>query len=402
MSANIYPGGNDQPLKNGTLRAIQLQNITTDTWKQDIDFYNSPCRKSCNDYEINQNILPVGLQGKDPKPRWLKYGGTNNNYCEGLVNQKREYCWLGPQNLKHTFGTNTGVATIPASYRNNFNADPSSIQTDAVTNIDKPVNIKSLKYNLPNPVGNDYIDPLIPKILTGYKKANQISDNDYQNYMKDYCFSDVKSKCPKNPKTGVQYSTCPRILQSGYNSNGDPASVCEDWRKIGDSSKTSYDSAVFAYANKPENVNIQYNKCLSASNSASEDNSTFNAFSNTPMGQYQDCWYAPCKNIGNTLRTSNLIDPHTCPNVGCVNIMDFKNLTQSTIDGIKQTCSSTQDGKTTTINNKADSITGDYRSTNSSAVEENTTTTNNNALIIIIGIVLFMIIIAVAYFMFLK
>ena len=45
--------------------------------------------------------------------------------------------------------------------------------------------------------------------------------------------------------------------------------------------------------------------------------------------------------------------------------MDFKNLSKSSINNVKQSCSSTQNGETTSSNNSADKVTGDYQSSKS-------------------------------------
>lgn len=424
-----YPFYGNDVSTNGKTRKVTLKNIAPDpgatkTFRTDCHY--DPTWQ-CSQFQLgDSNKDSAGIKITDIPPNTEYTTGVkwqHQSSCSALGYGENYYCWAGPQNMLHTFGSGTGVGTIKSTLMNKFIADYSNIKVNgwtwdagrstqgsfngtekATTTYDpygSPTNISyalpdttqlisSLDYQLPDPDGNNFIDPLIPQILIGYYKKDQIDVNDYIQYMLSYFFSDVTSSCPNYTDTcgnNGPYTKCPRIIQKPYNDNAStPLNIATEFvnayveKNPTAKSFQQYDDALIKCVQRPEYIRLPFANCLGVNGKGFPDQDQYDLMHQANPDGALECIWLPCTQPSTSpytvLLSSEMIisQGKGCQKPKCVNFANISGHAKT--DKITQICAVTENNKTTketkTTTNDGTTSSGDASSGDGNSSDQNT------------------------------
>ena len=282
--------------------------LTPDSWKKDVDWSASGC-KGAGD---------KGCGGGMENPRV--------GYCECSPWIHRNLCQRPMSNVKCELGMT--LSDLPPDGRDRqeiakqVGVGEMSDVTRSKANCDVLKPTFSCKFNLPDPTTKNVIIPEIPKALRIYNnnKARFKVGDQYNDYMKQYCFSTVQSGpdnlCPNGE------TECPRYFQRASSLGGDaPRLECDLWSQTNPS---EWDSRVMQYCNDPANLKKTECDCNAATSEGSNFHAAWTAFSKKP-GQGPECWFEPCRRKQTQFLTKTQQDTDKCKGIDCANITVIDN-----------------------------------------------------------------------------
>lgn len=281
------------------------KNLKPESWKEDVDWHSTTCKaggnESCNDGMPNR----VGYA----------------NGCGCSIGFHRNLCQLPMSNFKCELGMDLSALPPGSNDRQEIAkqvgfGEMSSINK-SVSNCEVNKPIFTCKFNLPNPSTENVIIPEIPKALRLYNqnKATFGVGDQYNDYMKQYCFSTVQSGagnlCP------VGETECPRYFQRSSSLGADaPRVECDLWSQM---SPSEWDSRVIQYCTDPANLKKPECDCNAASTPGSNFYQARHAFAKVP-GQGDECWFEPCRRQQTQFLTFAQQDTAKCKGIDCANI----------------------------------------------------------------------------------
>lgn len=291
------------------------KNLNPESWEEDVDWKSTSCKAG------GQTGCDGGMDGQR-----VDY----SNGCGCSIGFHRNLCQKPMSNYKCAFGMDLKDLPPESKERQDIAkqvsfGDMSSIKRSSVNcEVLKPT--FNCQFNLPNPSTQDVIIPEIAKALRLYNdnKTRFGVGDQYNDYMKQYCFSTVQSGpdnlCPSGE------TECPRYFQRASSLGGDaPRLECDLWSQMNPS---EWDSKVLQYCNDPSNLKKAECDCNSASTPGSTFYQARRAFAPVP-GQGDECWFEPCKRQQTQFLTKAQQDTGKCGTVNCSNITVIQNSTIS-------------------------------------------------------------------------
>ena len=300
--------GNDWYKKRG-------QYMSTDCFENVV--YPWDTTKECNEYVINNNYrnpngsnVYIGYQNTTNTDLCISQGAEN---CSGLFTENQNHCWVGQDNLKTYFGDHDRPTIDHLSFEGTIIAHDETYLKGCTPTIKV-----TSRFNIPDPADNKntFIDPFYPNTLKVYSDANNINKTDYNNYMEDYCFTEVNENC----KNGTE--SCPRLFQDyPDNPSNNPQVVCDQWGSIQEN-KAKYDNRLTSFCNN--NPSNSLCDCIAAPKPRSTYYKLYNELSSSKdlQGTY-NCWLKACKNDTTSVRTMLMKDT-TCVSPKCINFVDAR------------------------------------------------------------------------------
>jgi hypothetical protein len=276
---------------------VKVNKLHPDTWARGTDWVVTGC-------VVNGPAGPSGCSGHGDM-------GKRLSYCDqGCFASHKNICTLPADKYSCQFGMNTTL-TQQAKDRINTQVGLGSKVDGSVertvTNCDANKMLFGCNFDLPNPNTTDVIVPDIATAMREYK----FSDDQYREYMKQYCFSNVTSGCPGGA------TSCARYYQAKPSGGGDSPSVeCDKWSAT---YPDDWDSKVREYCTSADNLKKHECDCNAASTPGSNFYSARTAFAKVP-GQGDECWFEPCKRQQTQFLTKTQQDTAKCKGIDCANI----------------------------------------------------------------------------------
>ena len=291
------------------------KNLNPESWKENVDWKSTSCRAG------GQTSCDGGMEN----PR-IGY----SNGCGCSIGFHRNLCQRSMDNYKCELGMNLNDLQPNSKAREEIAKQVapgkmSSINKSAVNcEVNKPK--FNCTFDLPNPNSQDIILPEIPKALRMYNdnKGKFAVGDQYNDYMKQYCFSTVQTGAGNLCPAGE--TECPRYFQRASSPGGDaPRVECDLWSQM---KPSEWDSRVLQYCNDPANIKKRECDCNASSTPGSNFYGARSAFAKVP-GQGDECWFEPCRRQQTQFLTFAQKDTAKCKGIDCANITVIQD---STID----------------------------------------------------------------------
>ena len=301
---------------------VKVNKLHPDTWVRGTDWDVTGC-------EVNGPAGPSGCPGHGEMGDRIGY---TNQDC--FLTHKN-ICTLPPESYQCQFGMNTAL-TSQAKDRINAQVGLGSKVNGSIerttNNSDANRMVFGCNFDLPDPNTTDQIAPDIATAMREYK----FTDDQYREYMKQYCFSNVTSGCPGGATSCARYYQAkpPPAHERTDNEwwlphsigGGDSPSVeCDKWSAT---YPDDWDSKVREYCTSPDNLNKHECDCNAASTQGSNFFQARHAFAKVP-GQGDECWFEPCRRQQTQFLTKAQQDTSKCKGIDCANITVIQD---STID----------------------------------------------------------------------
>lgn len=263
-----------------TLNSSSVKQLSIANWIIDETIHYNACgySSSCGGFSatIKEN-LPIDATA-DPKYPNLTYYSNESDCGEDFTNYmfalftdfefpSQAWCWVPESCLTHVFGQNMSDSVSGSGNSPTIPSDPTNPQSgmsaDELIQI-TPINsskkfntsdgklssyktdngngdfsqqpalyFTSLQFNLPDPIQNVMIDPIIPQILINYYKEGFLSEWALADYMLKYSFANII-----DPKDGQKYMRS-NVKIDNQPVGKQPSDIINFWKALETRSSTS-------------------------------------------------------------------------------------------------------------------------------------------------------------------
>ena len=154
------------------------------------------------------------------------------------------------------------------------------------------------------------------KILTEHHKKKKISDEDYNNFISSYIFTNLGNhKCPLNPKTGKTYDFCPKYFSNDVIEIKD---ILNKWR-LKNPDRWNAEASNFC----SRFPNETFCECIGAENVNSIHHDLFKIRSQ--LGSQIQCFFLPCQLNQTRFTYTQHDDTSSCEGLSCAAFYNLDN-----------------------------------------------------------------------------